>query len=176
MREEAQSDALTGLGNRRSFDKALEVCIGNVADTKPLSLMIADIDHFKQINDTFGHVFGDAVLRGIAQVLKANIKGQDAAARYGGEEFVILLPDTPIVGAHAVAEKIRSTIANGRIRRTNGEAAVGGITISLGVATYCAGETAGEFISRADKALYLSKTDGRNRVTLATGPSSTKSS
>jgi diguanylate cyclase len=167
-RQDALSDGLTGLVNRRGFDLSLAACL---ATPEPPfvgpSLLIADIDHFKKINDSYGHLFGDKVIRSIAQILKANVKGKDVAARYGGEEFVVLLPETPLAGAHAVAEKIRATIAGSRIRRTDNNELLEPVTISVGVTSYRAGESSGDFVGRADGALYASKTQGRNRVTVA---------
>jgi diguanylate cyclase len=128
---------------------------------------MTDIDFFKKVNDTYGHVFGDKVIRVVAQTLKDNVKGKDLAARYGGEEFVILLQDTPANGARILAERIRTAVENGRIRRAGNDESIAKITISLGVASYRAGESASDFIERADKALYESKIQGRNRVTVA---------
>jgi diguanylate cyclase len=167
-REEALTDGLTGLVNRRGFDLALGACLSAVSspEQRPC-LLIADIDHFKQVNDSYGHLFGDKVISSIAKILKANIKGRDTAVRYGGEEFVVLLPETSLDGARALAEKIRSMIAQSRVRRADNRQDIGQITVSLGVASYCCGETASMFIERADSALYVSKNQGRNRVTVA---------
>jgi len=167
-REEALADGLTGLVNRRGFDLALAACLSAAAsaDCGPC-LLIADIDHFKGVNDAYGHLFGDKVLCSFAKILKANIKGQDTAARYGGEEFVVLLPETPLGGAQALAEKIRATIEGSRIRRADNRQELAQVTVSFGVASYCCGETASEFVDRVDHALYVSKNRGRNRVTVA---------
>ncbi|HEX5392768.1 MAG TPA: GGDEF domain-containing protein [Rhodocyclaceae bacterium] len=171
-RMDSLSDSLTGLANRKGFDQALEACLASQpnAEAGP-SLLVADIDNFKQINDNYGHLFGDRVIRMVADILKANVKGKDMAARYGGEEFVVLLPDTPLEGAQALAEKIRTTIAAGRIRRQDSNQTLAKVTTSLGVSTYRQGESANEFFDRADKALYVSKEEGRNRVTVAPPPS-----
>lgn len=167
-REDALSDGLTGLANRRRFDTALLSCLAEVADQPSgPSLLMADIDHFKKVNDSYGHLFGDKVIRSIAQILKDNVRGNDLAARYGGEEFVILLPDTPLAGARAVAEKIRNTVAGCRILRNGSSEPIAAISISIGVAHYCGSEAPAEFVSRADAALYASKAQGRNRVTVA---------
>ena len=128
---------------------------------------MADIDHFKQVNDTYGHVFGDKVIQAVATILKHNVKGKDTAARYGGEEFVVLLPDTPIEGAHQLAENIRSLVASARVRKSMEDWAPAGFSVSLGVANYRVGESVADFIARADAALYASKSAGRNRVTVA---------
>jgi diguanylate cyclase len=168
-REDALADALTGLVNRRGFDMALgaRLATRNAGEVGP-SLLIVDIDYFKRVNDNYGHLFGDKVIRAIAQILKDNVKGKDTAARYGGEEFCILLPDTPLDGACYVAEKIRATVEKCRIRRSDNKEAIANVTVSLGAACYRGGESANEFLNRADTALYKSKTDGRNRITLAT--------
>lgn len=167
-REEAIADSLTGLVNRRGFDLALAACLSSIdlAERNPC-LLIADIDNFKRVNDAYGHLFGDQVLCSVAKILKANIKGRDMAARYGGEEFVVLLPETTLDGARVLAEKIRTAIGRSRIRRADNRQETAQITVSFGVACYCSGETAREFIDRADSALYVSKNQGRNRVTVA---------
>jgi len=167
-RQDALSDGLTGLANRRRFDLALTACLAEAAQQpNGPSLLLADIDYFKNINDSYGHLFGDKVIRAIAQILQDNVKGRDVAARYGGEEFVILLPDTPLDGAQALAEKIRRTVAACRILRGNKDDFVDAISISIGVAHYQGGESANDFVARADSALYASKVQGRNRVTAA---------
>lgn len=171
VREESLADGLTGLINRRGFDMALATCLAELSPAcQGPSLLITDIDHFKRVNDSYGHLFGDKVIRAVAQVLKDSVKGRDTAARYGGEEFVILLPQTPIEGARSLAEQIRATVERCRIKRGDNHESIGNITISLGVASHCAGESASEFIARADSALYASKNGGRNRVTVASSP------
>ncbi len=167
-REESLADGLTGLTNRRGFDMALTSCLAapDAEETGP-SLLITDIDFFKRVNDSYGHLFGDKVIKAVAQILKDNVKGKDTAARYGGEEFVVLLPDTPLEGARRLAEKIRTTIERCRIKRVDSNDVIANITVSLGVACYREGESATEFVSRADAALYASKNQGRNRVTVA---------
>lgn len=167
-REDALADGLTGLTNRRGFDKALAGCLAApVADEHGPSLLMADIDFFKRVNDTYGHLFGDKVIRAVAQILKDNVKGKDTAARYGGEEFVVLLPDTPLEGARRLAEKIRTAVEKFQIKRADSKEPVSNITISLGVASYHGGESGSDFVARADAALYASKHQGRNRVTVA---------
>jgi diguanylate cyclase len=166
--QDALVDGLTGLSNRKGFDQALSACLsGSEPESQGPSLLMADIDHFKQVNDTYGHLLGDKVIRVVAQIIKANIKGKDIAARYGGEEFVILLPDTPVQGARVLAENIRSTIAGSRIRRVDSNETLEKVTISLGVASHRQSETGNDFVGRADAALYVSKAGGRNMVTVA---------
>ncbi len=169
-REEALSDGLTGLLNRKGFDLALAACLEQCnGDTECPSLLITDIDFFKRVNDTYGHLLGDKVIRAIAKILSDNIKGKDVAARFGGEEFVVLLPETSLDGAQQFAEKIRATIQKLNIKRADKGESISNITASLGVASYQRGEHISEFIARADSALYKSKNLGRNRVTVAEG-------
>lgn len=128
------------------------------------ALIILDVDHFKRLNDAFGHLLGDRVLRSIAEVLRANVKGGDTAARIGGEEFALLLPQTPIDGARILAERIRLAIERGRIRRDRAAEAIGAVTVSLGLALGEPGESIDGLLARADSALYAAKRNGRNRL------------
>jgi diguanylate cyclase len=163
---EALTDPLTGITNRRGFMKTVETYqAANSGGLDNSCLIAVDIDHFKKCNDAYGHLFGDKVIRNVAQILRKMIKGQDTAARIGGEEFVVFLPDTPVEGAEKLAEHIRATIAAGRISTaTAGE--VGKITISLGLTDYRPNDSIESYLARADKALYASKSAGRNRVTV----------
>ncbi len=169
-REESLLDGLTGLFNRKGFDLALATCLEHCNDgIECPSLLIADIDFFKRVNDTYGHLLGDKVIHAIAKILNDNIKGKDIAARFGGEEFVILLPETPLDGAKQLAEKIRATIQKLSIKRADNNKAITNITASFGLTSYRQGEQISEFIARADNALYKSKSRGRNCVTVAEG-------
>ena len=164
---EALLDPLTGLKNRRGFEQAareLQLQHGGLAGT---ALMMVDIDHFKSVNDLHGHLLGDKVLRAVAHVLKSNIKGRDVAARLGGEEFSILLPETALSGAAAVGRQICSLVAQGRIKRSDGQGTIGKVTLSIGVALAKEGESLEKLLERADAALYIAKRTGRNRVELA---------
>ena len=168
-REEAMVDALTGLLNRNGFESTIaEYRAAATKVPENLSLLMLDIDHFKRVNDNFGHLFGDKVIRAVAQTIKSNIKGQDVAVRYGGEEFLVFLPETPLEGALHLAEKLRSLIASSRIKRTNSDEKLESVTISIGVAAYQPGETIEALVGRADTALYAAKSHGRNVVTPAT--------
>ncbi len=170
-RGEAVTDPLTGITNRRGFEQAMQdACAANGDRLTGFSLIMLDIDHFKKCNDSYGHLFGDKVICSVAQVVAKNVKGQDTPARIGGEEFAVLLPDTPLEGARVLAERIRTTVGSGRIKRGNSAEFVGNITVSLGVAQYADGETTEAFMARADKALYASKSGGRNCVTIAKSP------
>jgi diguanylate cyclase len=167
-RREALTDALTGLLNRTGFDAAAADILSDAGDDDHAScLVMVDIDHFKRVNDTYGHLFGDRVIKLVADVLRKTVKGKDAAARFGGEEFIVLLPDTPLAGARAVAENIRKAIERARIRRADSGETIGNLTLSAGVAQLREGESIEELLERADQALYKSKEDGRNRVTSA---------
>ena len=163
---QATMDSLTGVTNRRGFDESIEKMLREHAEGEAgPSVVLIDLDHFKQINDQYGHVFGDTVLKSVALAIRSCVKGRDLVARYGGEEFVVLLPGTALAGAVALAEQIRTTIAAARIRRGSQQERVGTITVSLGVAAWTPGESLESLIDRADKALYRSKREGRNRVT-----------
>lgn len=166
-RVEALIDPLTDVFNRRGFEAQMKK---HAADPdlqgKKVSFLMLDIDFFKRINDSYGHLFGDKVIRAIASALKAQVKGQDSVARMGGEEFAVILPNTPVEGAYAVAEHIRQTIEQGKIRRLDKDETVGGITISIGIANCDIGGDWTDALSKADEALYTSKTKGRNRTTL----------
>lgn len=168
VRREARTDALTGLLNRRAFDESLDTLIEEARESgQPLSMVLVDADHFKRINDEIGHVFGDRVLRGIAEVLAKNVKGKDLLARYGGEEFALLLPNTAIAGAVQLAEQLRTAVQGLRIRRADTHQVVGNISVSCGATQLCAGDSAGSFVERTDGALYEAKHSGRNRVVAA---------
>ena len=164
-REEALTDGLTGIGNRKHFDRALKrEAMAATEDGEPLSLIICDIDHFKKFNDTFGHRVGDQVLKVAAKVLKDSVKGRDIAARYGGEEFAVVLPQTKLANAVVVADHIRKTLASRSLMNKRSGESYGTITLSLGVSELRLGEPLEQLIKRADEALYHAKRDGRNRV------------
>jgi diguanylate cyclase len=165
---EALLDLLTGLKNRRGFEQASQDLSGQMKG-KDTSLLMLDIDQFKKVNDTHGHVLGDKVLRAIAHVLSSNVKGRDVAARIGGDEFAVLLPGTGREGAATLAGQICSAVAQGRITRVDG-GTMGQVTLSIGVAVAEEGESLEWLMERADTALYRAKRAGRNRVELANGP------
>ena len=164
---EARLDPLTGLRNRRGFEEAAKEIAAQYGGLQGTGLLMADIDHFKRVNDQHGHLLGDKVLRAVAHVLKSNIKGRDVAARLGGEEFSILLPETSLAGATAVARHICSLVAHGRIKRSTGEGTIGQVTLSIGLAVAETAESLERLMERADAALYRAKEVGRNRVEVA---------
>jgi diguanylate cyclase len=174
LQNEALLDPLTNLMNRRGFRHALDQLASRSPNGLTGALLMADIDHFKRINDEHGHLLGDKVLQTVAQVLRSCIKGRDVASRFGGEEFAVLLPDTSEQGALAVAEQIRRTVEQGRMRRSDRGKPIGGVTISIGIAIYRPSDDLEVWIGRADEALYRSKRQGRNRVSVAnpSGPQS----
>ena len=157
---QARSDPLTGLLNRRGLDAQFAFALALARRSgRPLSLVSVDVDHFKRINDTYGHAQGDQVLQHLAQTLQQRVRSSDLVARLGGEEFVALLPDTDIASAHAVAEELRMAVA------AQQHPVVGSIRISIGISMLRPGEdTPTALLERADAALYEAKRQGRNRV------------
>jgi diguanylate cyclase (GGDEF)-like protein len=155
----AETDPLTNIYNRRKFSRFLDQEIQRVERyDRPLSIALLDIDHFKRVNDTYGHDTGDYVLRRITELIKENIRITDILARYGGEEFVVILPETDVKGTNRQIERMRKTI-----EKTSFDG-VGNLTISAGITSYTGGDSCKSMVTRADKALYLAKEDGRNRV------------
>ena len=163
VRDQAVTDALTGLYNRRYFEESLEKEVQRAKrQQQPFSIIGIDLDFLKKINDTYGHFYGDLAIKTIADVLKANARSVDVPARIGGEEFDVLLPGIASDGAMIAAERIRSAIEKTEIET------IGHITGSLGVATYFEHtENVDELLELTDQAMYTSKRNGRNRVTLA---------
>lgn len=162
--QRARTDTLTGLANRRALDEFLRKAQTTADWGEPLSVLMLDIDHFKSFNDNFGHGVGDQVLRLMAKVLREKVRAQDLPARYGGEELIAVLPDADLAACAEIAERIRRAIAEATItRRSTGET-LPGISVSIGAAQYRVGETMTDLIERCDRALYLAKSGGRNRV------------
>jgi two-component system cell cycle response regulator len=167
----AYTDALTGVYNRHYMNAHLDRKITEIDNTQqPVSVMIFDIDHFKRVNDTYGHASGDEVLRAVAQRVSGSIRDFDLLARYGGEEFVVIMPSTPADISLVVAERLCRKIGSEAFEVSGSQAALD-ITASIGVATTTdARETAGALLGRADAALYEAKNDGRNQVRSAAAP------
>lgn len=162
--ELALTDSLTGLYNRRYMETHLETLIEKASSTeRPLALVMIDIDHFKPINDTYGHDAGDEVLRQFAGRLQASVRGIDLACRYGGEEFVVVMPDADLSVARAVGERLRRNISADPFPVSKGAKKLD-VTISVGIAMRRDGDGADTILKRADEALYQAKRDGRNRV------------
>jgi two-component system, cell cycle response regulator len=162
----AQTDPLTQLLNRRALAENITAEMERALRyDSSLALLMIDLDHFKQVNDTYGHLIGDDVLRDLASLLRDLVRGNDVVARYGGEEFVILLPETDDAGADGFAERVRAAVKEKAFASRPGEQAIA-LTASIGVATFPAAriESVEDLFARADAALYRAKADGRDRV------------
>jgi len=161
LEKAAGTDRLTGTWNRRRFEEAAhaEMSLSHRRGT-PVSLLMIDIDHFKRVNDSFGHETGDAVLVGVAAAIRDQLRGSDPLARWGGEEFLVLSPTNRLEGAQQLAEKLLKTVAALQFP------GLGQVTISIGVAEHLFGESLAQWIGRADRAVYAAKAAGRNQVAL----------
>lgn len=163
LRELSERDPLTSLYNRRKLYQLLNVELKRAKRYgSPLTLILLDIDHFKSVNDTFGHDIGDVVLRRVAEIISSTLRSTDIFARYGGEEFVVVCPEINMNGAEVVAEKIRGAIEASHFPEA------GRLTLSAGISLMESEDTADALIKRADKALYVAKDTGRNRAVMAT--------
>lgn len=171
----ALTDNLTGLHNRHYLSTHLDAVMERMRDSgKPVSLLMIDLDHFKQVNDTYGHSVGDDVLKEVGQRILRNVRGFDLAARYGGEEFVVIMPDTPIEVALGVADRLRDGMATEPVLVSASKDKIL-VTLSIGVSVSGeTGSTAESLLSEADEALYEAKRLGRNRV-IPTPPQTAKS-
>src|SRR5690606_2695640 len=164
MFESASRDGLTGALNKRYFLDRLELEVDHaVRHGRSLSLLLMDIDHFKQVNDTHGHLAGDAVLRGVSAVIAPVVRRGDVFARYGGEEFALIMRSAGLETAAGLAEQVRHALAE---RRFDSDAGVLRVTISIGVVSLAAASegTPTGLLAAADAALYRAKRNGRNRV------------
>jgi len=162
-RQEALVDALTGLLNRRGCEKKLaELSLDEVH-----SSMVLDIDHFKKVNDNFGHGIGDVVIQRIASIIKKNVSTQDISVRYGGEEFVIVLPNKSLDIAHKIAEKIRTSVSELKLVQRQSKKTLPPITVSIGIAELEQNMSWKTLFNTADQALYQAKNSGRNCSMLA---------
>ncbi len=165
---EARTDALTGVLNRRGYNEALDAELRRARRRDaPVSIVLLDCDHFKSVNDTYGHMEGDNVLRTLAATIQMNVREMDTVARYGGEEFAVILPETDAAGAFGLAEKLRCLIAEIPFHF---EDTAYRKTASFGVATYTPSQDAHLapelFTERVDKALYTAKREGRDRTSV----------
>jgi diguanylate cyclase (GGDEF)-like protein len=174
LRALARNDHLTGLLTRREMDRLLgEEIVRSQRYGHPVSLVLVDLDYFKQVNDTYGHAAGDAALRWVAAMVIQCARDTDRAARYGGDELAILLPETDDLGAAVLAERLRGRVAGSRFPLPDGALSGGdgflSLTLSIGVSSLsgAADGTAGDLVARADAALYQAKRGGRNQVVFA---------
>ena len=167
--EMAVKDPLTGLHNRRYFDNQFKTMFEKaVSSSEPLSVIICDIDHFKSVNDTYGHDVGDAVIKACAKLISNNVRGLDMACRYGGEEFVLVFPNTGLEQSLVAAENLRNTINNCLFQYNKKNVP---ITVSIGIAEFTEEDDIESVFNRADKALYEAKTTGKNRCLTTNIPS-----
>ncbi|NQZ54074.1 MAG: GGDEF domain-containing protein [Piscirickettsiaceae bacterium] len=170
-KQQVKTDSLTKLANRKAFDDVITKVTQDADNTGiEVCIIFCDLDYFKKINDTHGHLVGDQVLKVVANTLKSSVKGRDLVARYGGEEFIITLLNTSIDNTKKLAETLRADIASKRIKRKDTGDSLGVITMSFGVARYVPSEGIDSFLQRADRALYMSKRKGRNAVSEAAPP------
>ncbi|MEG3618456.1 GGDEF domain-containing protein [Magnetovibrio sp. PR-2] len=164
-KKDSMLDPITGIGNRKRFEEALKTILESLSDfNNQVSVLLADVDDFKNVNDTLGHHIGDQVLRLVASDFKQNLKGGDVVARWGGDEFAAILPNTTLENAYSVADSVRKSIGSRKLKNTTSGEVVGQISMSIGVSTYRQGDNAHKLIFRADEALYEAKRQGRDRV------------
>ena len=162
LRRIASTDQLTGLLNRRSFSEIAErECARSRRGGHPLALALGDIDFFKKINDSYGHAAGDHILQSVSNLLQGAVRDYDYVARWGGEEFILLLPDTDLVLAARIVERLRELVASSH---HSFEGRTIPVTMTFGIAQFAAEENWHMIVARADEALYRGKKDGRNRV------------
>jgi diguanylate cyclase len=165
LSDQAITDALTGIPNRRGFDLALEQAMTDANRTRnAFTLIMLDIDHFKNINDKYGHPTGDKVLRYVASMIRNALRGDDFVARFGGEEFAVILPNTLLANGESVAENIRKKLCARPLTRGGDKLSLGHITASFGLTRFKLDEDSRSVIKRADDNLYKAKQQGRNRV------------
>lgn len=167
LRMQSIRDPLSGLYNRRHMEEAMERELHRAARNEhPLGVIVLDLDHFKNYNDSFGHEAGDNLLREFSSLLLTEVRGQDIACRFGGEEFVLILPDAPLETALSCAERLREQVKRMNVRYRG--RSLGSITLSLGVAVFPEHGTAADALLRAaDEALFRAKQEGRDRVRAA---------
>jgi len=163
----ADIDSLTDLPNRRAFKRALDVMLMHAKDeASPLNVAFCDIDHFKSINDRFGHAAGDRVLSYVATTLRRDLSGMGTVARFGGEEFVVAMPGVALTDAHGALDACREALSARNLIATENGATIGSVTFSAGLTAWKFGDDTAALLRRADEALYKAKDAGRNRVAL----------
>jgi len=163
----ATTDAVTGLYNRHYLTSHMETrLLAAQSSGKPLSVLMMDIDHFKKVNDTYGHAAGDLVLKEFSNRMAKNIRGVDLAARYGGEEFVVMMPETPTDWAYMIGDRLRQEVCENKFEVGLPSGPID-ISVSIGVATSEEGQSPSQLLAEADKALYEAKAGGRNKVIIA---------
>jgi len=163
---QAKLDPLTGMLNRRGLEERVASFLEDTGSLAGSVMLLADIDHFKALNDSYGHLLGDKVIRAVGRVIRESIKGRDIAARIGGEEFAVLLPDTSVEGAAVLARRICTAVASCSIRRNDIDKCIERVTVSIGVAAGAESDTLETLLDRADRAMYAGKQAGRNCVTI----------
>ncbi|WP_374631415.1 diguanylate cyclase [Ferrovibrio sp.] len=165
LEEMATTDRLTGLVSRNAYDMLMAQALKDAQRrNRPVSAVMLDVDRFKLVNDTYGHLQGDRVLRGVAQAMRASLRASDIVCRWGGDEFLVLLRDCDLVNAERIAETIRAVIEEAEF---GGDGKHVNATVSIGIAPYCSGDNVDRLLSRADAALYAAKLAGRNSVRVA---------
>jgi diguanylate cyclase (GGDEF)-like protein len=172
LAESALQDALTGLYNRRHFEERLASELAAAQrHARPVSLLLVDIDHFKSVNDRYGHLAGDEALKLVGTVLSGALRKEDVLARYGGEEFVVIARETGLAGGKALGERVRQAVERSRLSWEGSDVGLTvsiGVTVSVGISEYVPGRTDRELFQAADRALYAAKQAGRNRVVTVT--------
>lgn len=170
-RERALTDALTRLPNRRAGEAALTRAISAASNncSKHCCVAMVDIDHFKQINDTYGHAVGDAVLRFVAYTIRKNLRAEDFVARWGGEEFLVIFSQTDLLVAQEYCERLRKEIQGRRFTLRDSGKPIGQITVSIGLTGVTSPDSPANVLERADRALYAAKASGRNTIRLERG-------
>lgn len=162
-------DPMTSVANRKGLDSALSSAIADAHDTgRPLALAVVDVDRFKQFNDQYGHQVGDAILKLVARAVMATLRASDIVGRLGGDEFVAVLPDCSDAAAIELAEAVRGAVLNCDLAPVLGKDILGGVTVSVGVASYRSGDSIAALLERADRLLLEAKGSGRNRVVCET--------
>ena len=165
VKETAEKDALTGLKNRGTFDLKINDTVQSQSiQSLPSTMIMLDIDHFKRINDSFGHLVGDRVIRYVAALLTQIMGPNNFVARYGGEEFVVLIDNLPVEAAFKLAEKVRTAMGNSKLQRKDSGETIGKVTLSAGISVLRENDSIDSFIDRGDKALYEAKNSGRNKT------------